>query len=86
MAAVGMVYNPVPEEPAQWAQPHGATPRSSRHATWPGWRARRRLAEPLRKQAAQVGMDQAQRWIALCDAGSGVEDLLRVNFGRGSRR
>jgi hypothetical protein len=27
-------------------------------------------------------MDQAQRWIALSDAGAGVEDLLRVNFGR----
>ena len=40
------------------------------------------MAEPLRKQAAQVGMDQAQRWIALCDAGSGLEDLLRVNFPR----
>ncbi len=40
------------------------------------------LAEPMRKQAAQVGMDQAERWIALSDAGAGVEDLLRVNFGR----
>ena len=27
-------------------------------------------------------MDQAERWIALSDAGAGVEDLLRVNFGR----
>ena len=40
------------------------------------------MAEPLRKPAAQVGMDQAQRWIALCDAGSGLEDLLAVNFPR----
>jgi hypothetical protein len=40
------------------------------------------LAEPLRRQAAQVGMDQAQRWIALSDAGSGLEDWLRCNFGR----
>jgi hypothetical protein len=40
------------------------------------------LAEPWRRQAAQVGMDQAERWIALSDAGAGVEDLLRVNFGR----
>jgi len=40
------------------------------------------LAEPMRKQAAQVGMDQAERWIAISDAGAGVEDLLRVNFGR----
>ena len=40
------------------------------------------LAAPMRKQAAQVGMDQAERWIALSDAGAGVEDLLRMNFGR----
>ena len=41
------------------------------------------MAEPLRKQAAQVGMEmRPQRWIALSDAGAGVEDLLRMNFGR----
>ena len=40
------------------------------------------LGEPLRRQAAQVGMDRAERWIALSDAGAGVEDWLRVNFGR----
>ena len=40
------------------------------------------LAEPLRRQAAQVGMDRADRWIAICDAGSGLEDLLEVNFPR----
>ena len=27
-------------------------------------------------------MDHAGRWIALSDAGAGVEDWLRVNFGR----
>ena len=36
----------------------------------------------MRRQAAQVGMDRAQCWIALSDAGAGVEDWLRVNFGR----
>ena len=40
------------------------------------------LGEPLRRQAAQVGMERAQCWIALSDAGAGVEDFLRVNFGR----
>jgi hypothetical protein len=27
-------------------------------------------------------MDRAQRWIGLCDAGSGLEDLLGANFRR----
>jgi hypothetical protein len=36
----------------------------------------------LRKQAAQVGMEQAERWIALGDAGSGLENFERTNFNR----
>jgi hypothetical protein len=81
MAAVGMVYNPVPEMPSQWAQPEGRMPRfQARYVA--GLEGQASLAEPLRRQAAQVGMDQADRWIALCDAGAGLEDLLLVNFGR----
>lgn len=81
MAAVGMVYSPVPEDPKQWAKPQGRTPRfEARYVA--GLAGQASLAEPLRKQAAQVGMDQAERWIALSDAGAGVEDLLRVTFGR----
>jgi hypothetical protein len=81
MAAVGMVYNPVPEEPSRWARPQGRTPRfQARYVA--GLEGQASLAEPLRTQAAQVGIDRAQRWIALSDAGSGVEDFLRGNFGR----
>ena len=40
------------------------------------------LGLQLRRQAAQVGMEQAQQWIALSDAGSGLEDFLRRNFNR----
>ena len=80
MAAVAMVYNPVPEDPARRAEPRACA--GSRRGTWPGWTGQASLAEPLRRQAAQVGMDRAERWIALSDAGAGVEDLLRVNFGR----
>ena len=81
MAAVGMVYNPVPEDSAQWAQPKGRTPAfQARYVAESEGQAA--LGEPLRQQAAQVGMDRAERWIALSDAGSGVEDWLRVNFGR----
>lgn len=81
MAAVAMVYNPVPEESARWARPRGRRPQfQARYVA--GLHGQASLAEPWRKQAAQVGMDQAQRWIALSDAGAGVEDLMRVNFGR----
>jgi len=81
MAAVGMIYNPVPDDPACWAVPPGHRPQfQARYVAGLGGQVS--LAGPMRKQAAQVGMDQAQRWIALSDAGAGIEDFLRVNFGR----
>jgi hypothetical protein len=81
MAAVGMIYNPVPDDPACWAQPRARTPQfQARYVA--GLDGQASLAEPLRKEAAQVGMDRAERWIALSDAGAGVEDLLAINFGR----
>jgi hypothetical protein len=81
MAYVGMVYNPVPEDRARRADPRG--PR-------PAWQARylagicplAEVGEPLRRQGAQVGMDRAERWVALCDGGAGLEDFLRENFPR----
>jgi hypothetical protein len=38
------------------------------------------LGQPLRNQAGQVGMDRAQRQVAISDGGSGIEDWLRDNF------
>lgn len=81
MVAVAMVYNPVPEDPQRWAEPLGRRP---------GWQARYvaslegqgAVAEPLRHTAGRVGMGDAQRWIAVCDGGAGLEDLLRSHFGR----
>jgi hypothetical protein len=40
------------------------------------------LGEPLRRQAGQVGMNRAERWIALSDGGAGIEDFLQDHFGR----
>lgn len=81
MTAVGMVYNPVPEDQARWARPRGRAPQfQARYVAGLGGQGS--LGEPLRRQAAQVGMDRAQRWIALSDAGAGIEEWLRVNFGR----
>lgn len=81
MASIGMIYNPVPEQRPQGADPAGRCP---------AWQARyvaqvqplAALALPLRQQGAQVGMDQAERWLALSDGGAGLEDFLRRNFPR----
>jgi len=81
MAYVGMVYNPVPEGRGRWADPTGRRP---------AWQARylagvcplAELGAPLRRQGAQVGMDRAERWVALSDGGAGLEDFLRENFPR----
>jgi hypothetical protein len=68
MAAVGMVYNPgVPGQARYLAGLTG------------GLAA---LGEPLRRQGAQVGMDRADRWVALSDGGAGIEDFLRAHFPR----
>jgi hypothetical protein len=68
MAAVGMVWNA--GVPGQVRYVCGIT----------GGLAA--LGEPLRRQASQVGLDQAQRWVAIADGGSGIEDWLRSHFPR----
>lgn len=40
------------------------------------------LGDPLRRQAAQVGMNAAERWVAISDGGAGIEDWLREHFPR----
>lgn len=40
------------------------------------------LGDALRNQAAQVGMDRAEQWVALSDGGAGLEDWLRGHFPR----
>ncbi len=81
MVSVAMVYNPVPDEPERRARPAARSPRLDvRYLA--GLDGIGSLGEPLRRQAAQVGMDSAQRWIAISDGGAGLEDWLRVHFGR----
>jgi hypothetical protein len=81
MVTVAMVYNPVPEEPARRARPEARAPRFDvRYLA--GLDGIAALGEPLRRQAGQVGMDQAERWIALSDGGAGLEHWLQSYFGR----
>lgn len=81
MAAVAMVYNPVPDDPARWANPHGRAPRfQARYVA--GLTGQAALGGPLRHQANQVGIGRAERIIALSDGGAGLEDLIRSHFPR----
>jgi hypothetical protein len=82
MANVGVIYNPVPEDAARWATP-AVGPK-------PTWQARyvaslERMAElgpTLRQQGTAVGMERAERWIALSDGGSGLEECVHTHFPR----
>jgi hypothetical protein len=81
MVAVAMVYNPVPEDQRRWADPDGRAPAfQARYVA--GMTGQAAPGAPLQRQAARVGIRQAQRWIALSDGGAGLEDLIRVHFRR----
>ncbi len=43
------------------------------------------LGLQMRLQGAQVGMDAADRWIALTDGGNGLEHFIDVNFPRAEK-
>jgi hypothetical protein len=82
MANVAVLYNPVPEDPARWATP-AVGPE-------PTWQARyvaslERMAvvgAAIRQQGMAVGIEQAERWIALSDGGNGLEECVRTHFAR----
>ena len=90
MPYVAMVFNPLPDlpdtersrlVPPAAARPSGVAARQqARYLA--GLYSLEQLGPPLRKQAAQVGMERADRWIALTDGGNGLEDFVRANFGR----
>lgn len=79
MAAVAMIYNPQPEREEN---------DSRRDASRGGCPVRflsglydlDELGLQLRRQAAQVGWDEAQQQLALSDAGNGLEDFAFRNF------
>ncbi|MFO0863116.1 MAG: hypothetical protein U0744_00390 [Gemmataceae bacterium] len=71
----GMVFNPsLPEDEEALSKPCDGV----RYLKWTVHAGE--LGEAMRKQAAQVGMDQAQQWIALSDGGAGLEEFFDVHF------
>jgi hypothetical protein len=80
MAWVGKVFNPRPEPTEASLKPH---PLSARYLA--GLMGLDELGERMRRQAAQVGMGRAERWVALTDGGNGLDDLMDVFFPRAVR-
>jgi hypothetical protein len=81
MPYVAMVYNPVPELPDE--SPYQPGPRAKMQARYlAGLYELDELGLQLRRQAGQVGMERAERWIGLTDGGNGLEDFMHKNFPR----
>jgi hypothetical protein len=79
MAYVGGVYNPAAD---RWLlAPEERRPAmQARYLS--GLYAPGEMGPLLRRLAAAVGMDDAEVWVALTDGGSGLEELMRMNFNR----
>jgi hypothetical protein len=75
MAYVGLIYNPHSKHDSQPTKPHQV-----RYLA--GFYDLDELGLQLRRQAAQVGWDDAEQQIALSDGGSGLENFFRKNFPR----
>ena len=79
MAYVGMLYNPRSAAAPRERRP-AATPHQVRYLA--GFYGLDELGLALRKQAAQVGWDDAEQQIAISDGGAGLEEFFRRNFPR----
>jgi hypothetical protein len=78
MVNVGMIYNPQPRRGGEEALSKPCD--GARYLA--GLYRLDELGLLLRRQAAQVGMEAAEVWIALTDGGNGLEPFMDVNFPR----
>jgi hypothetical protein len=79
MPYVGMIYNPVPELPED--SPHVPSAQAKMQARYvAGLYSLDELSLVMRRQAGQVGMNQAERWIGLTDGGNGLESFVQTSF------
>jgi hypothetical protein len=76
MAYVGLIFAPG----AKGGAAEKARPGRARVAA--GLEGLADLGERLRRQAGQVGIDAARRWVALTDGGAGLEEFVGVYFPR----
>ena len=81
MAYVGMIFNPLPDRERVFEElPKPGASMQARYVS--GLYPLAQMGPLLRRQGAQVGLDQAQTWVALSDGGAGLEEFLRMNFPR----
>jgi hypothetical protein len=81
MAHVGVIFNPLPDpERGGVGRPKPGTAMQARYIS--GLYPLAEMGPLLRRQGAQVGMDQADIWVALTDGGSGLEAFMETNFPR----
>jgi hypothetical protein len=81
MAYVGIIYNPLPDPQRVFADlPRPGARMKARYVS--GLYSLADMGPLLRKQGAQVGMDDADLWIALTDGGNGLEAFMEMNFPR----
>ncbi|MBV8234670.1 MAG: ISKra4 family transposase [Acidimicrobiia bacterium] len=80
MIWVGKVFNPRVAPTEAFPKPH---PGAARYQA--GLMDLEELGARLRRQAAQVGMDRAEQWVALTDGGNGLDDFMEVFFPRAVR-
>jgi hypothetical protein len=78
MAYVAGIYNPAP---AEWLRPDEPAP-ALRARYLAGLYPLAEVGPLLRRQAAQVGMEAAEVWVALTDGGNGLEEFAQKNFNR----
>ncbi len=79
MPYVAMVFNPIPDLPDD--SPYAPSPQAESQARYlSGLYDLATLGTQLRRQGGQVGMNQAEQWIALTDGGAGLEEFVRQNF------
>jgi hypothetical protein len=75
MVWVGKIFNP--RVAATEANPKPNSP-SARYQA--GMMSLEELGARMRRQAAQVGMDRAEQWVALTDGGNGLDAFMEVHF------
>jgi hypothetical protein len=78
MVTVGMIYNPQPRQRDEEALSKPCD--GVRY--FAGFYDLAQLGAQMRRQAGQVGMNDAEQWIALTDGGAGLEPFVDVHFPR----
>jgi hypothetical protein len=79
MAYVGAIYNPPSVE---WLRVAARAPPRVQARYVSGLYPLAEMGPLLRRQAAQVGMEAAEVWVALTDGGNGLESFVQGNFNR----